>query len=477
MANFQSLVDAARPPREVALLLRAISGDDQTALAAWHEWKRRYSGADPRVAEERLFAAVGNKLVRLDIDAADKAGLSAAKRRVWSFNQLCLRGHARILEGLAAAGLPMMLLKGGARIAAEPGAIGTRVVRDIDVLFPTEHLCEAIQVLIALGMRSVNGRLPGMVKSQPFGYVRPDETSPAAAAEIDVHSVPLRFGQRGNWDDGLWQRAQSAEFLGVPVKVPSVSDRFVHAIAHGLVADDDSPADWAVDALVALRDQRFDPSVVASEIRLRRLGVPLAIGSTILHDTMLAEVPDIIHAACRRDLASPLFRTEMAASMVLGRERTLAQRLLVGVSEVTRSAFQARPARTWNTAWLLHPALRRPRCAWVPFSDGRAEVELPSGMAAPNGRLAVFVSGDGIGAEDRSFDLLLDGTWIGRIRVRRLGAVPYLQDRVMRARIRYRLPSTCLHSGSAKLSFVILDDNKMPSNRSPAGMRAAAQID
>jgi hypothetical protein len=473
--SFESLFQAARPPYRVELLLKVVAGDDRSALAAWQEWRGEHTIADANGAEQRLLSTVGQRLSNLAIDASDKAALASAKRQVWISNQLRLRAHAWIFRRLADAGFPMMLLKGGARIAGD-GAMQTRVVRDIDVLFPSEHLSEAIDILIAMGLRSVNGRLPGMVKSQPFAPVRLVEQRPADYLEIDVHSVPLRLGQRGDWDSELWQRGERVEFMGIPVTVPSVSDRYVHAIAHGLVADEDSPADWAVDAFFALRDKRFDPATVAAEIRHRRIGVPLAIGSTYLRDVLNVDVPEIVFEVCRRDVASSLYRQEMAATMVLGRERVAPQRLLVGIAEWFRSASQARPARTWKTAWLLRPSLLTPKATWAPFIDGKAELPLQSGMGSRIGRMTVFFSGSDICSVGRSFDLLIDGAWIGRLRVRVVDFLRPLSLHTLRATFRYRLPSALVRPGPARLTVVALDDQKMPSNRPLPGIRVAAEI-
>jgi hypothetical protein len=91
--------------------------------------------------------------------------------------------------------------------------------------------------------------------------------------------------------------------------------------------------------------------------------------------------------------------------------------------------------------------------------------------------MAVFVSGSDIGSVDRSFDLLIDGTWIGRLRVRVIGLVRPLHLRILRANFRYRLPTALLRPGPAQLTVVALDEQKMPSNRPLPGIRVAAEID
>ena len=117
-ASLRSLVDAARPQRGPELLVKTIAGDDRTALAAWSSWRKTSSIAAARGADQRLLAAVGRRLSKLDLDRDDRADLATVSRDVWLSNQLRLQAHKWIFEHLAEAGLPMMLLKGGARIAS-----------------------------------------------------------------------------------------------------------------------------------------------------------------------------------------------------------------------------------------------------------------------------------------------------------------------------------------------------------------------
>jgi hypothetical protein len=90
--------------------------------------------------------------------------------------------------------------------------------------------------------------------------------------------------------------------------------------------------------------------------------------------------------------------------------------------------------------------------------------------------MTVFISGSDIASVDRSFDLLIDGAWIGRLRVRGVGLLRPLSRRNLQANLRYHLPSALLRPGPARLSVVALDEQKMPSNRPLPGIRVAAEI-
>jgi hypothetical protein len=101
---------------------------------------------------------------------------------------------------------------------------------------------------------------------------------------------------------------------------------------------------------------------------------------------------------------------------------------------------------------------------------------LRSGMHSPLGRMSVFVSGSNIAVEDRSFDLLIDGIWIGRLRVRIVDLLRPLSLHTLRTTFHYRLPSALVRPGPATLTVVALDEQKMPSKRPLPGIGVAAEI-
>lgn len=470
------LLTNAVPGRDVDLLLRVVAAPVPQATAAWREWRENHTIAGALPRQWRLLGAVGRKLLASEIDPEDRSALAAVKRRIWRDNQLRIRRHATILKSLHEAGIPTMVLKGGSRIASEDGAIETRFVRDIDLLFPSDRLIEALELLIGMGLRSVSGRLPGMVKSQAFARLQPPGQRALDYLEIDVHSVPLRLGQRADNERELWLRSVPATLGDVPVQIPSPADRFVQAIAHGLIADADAPVDWMLDALAALRDPAFCPQVVVKEIEMRRLGVPVAIGALILQRELGAAVPPAIIDACSRDVSRLVYRLEMKGLLKLSRQRSLMDRLVAEYSERKRVAGSDPVRRSWNTSWLFTPSLRAPTADWTHFHRGAARMTLPPSAIANSGRLRVWLSCPDASLGNRSFDLVLDGIWIGRVRLRLTSMLRIVPHRSWIAEIAYRLPSHQAHSGSGQLEIIALDDRKMPTATDLPGFRTASDL-
>jgi hypothetical protein len=359
-----------------------------------------------------------------------------------------------------------MLLKGGARIAANPKDEHLRVIRDIDLLFKPEDLSRALEIAIGAGYRSVSGLLPGLVKSRALAPVFAAGEVRLNDIEVDFHAVPLRLGQTGYHDTELWQCAVDGRLLGLAVKVPSAADRFVQAIAHGLVADDDKPADWIVDAAVALRDPLFDAQVAAREIRRRRLGLPVAVASALLGELGI-EVSEVIVAACKGDVSNALYRWEFAATLKPTRAQTLIERGFVFGAELHRSFFVRARNPTWKTSWLAVPALQQKGNDWSVFVAGRATLTV-DGIGGDH--LTVRFTGIPREPQRPSFDILLENIWIGRVRFRWLHRLVPYWPRSWRAGMTFRLPAGMARPNPARFTIIALDEQKMPTRNGGDGM-------
>lgn len=64
-----------------------------------------------------------------------------------------------------------MILKGGARILSNLDQMGSRYVRDFDLLIPKEHIAKANELLLDHYYRPQKGKLPGKVRSVAFDRV------------------------------------------------------------------------------------------------------------------------------------------------------------------------------------------------------------------------------------------------------------------------------------------------------------------
>ncbi|WP_457936114.1 nucleotidyltransferase family protein [Mesorhizobium sp. 10J20-29] len=465
------LVARARPNDRVWLLLHVILGDDNVAAEAWHSWWSTGPSPEPSLAEQRLLPSVSQRLSLLEIVGGLPPLVSVARRNTYLINQARLKAVRPLLEQILPA-MPVMILKGGARIAVDAQAMHLRSVRDLDLLLPQDHLSEALEIAIANGYRSVSGLLPGPVKSRALAPLFEAGSRRHDYMELDFHAVPLRFGRLGNHDDGLWRRAIDAKLAGLPVKVPSVTDRLLHAVAHGLVADNDKPADWLVDSVIALRDPSFDVAIATEEIAARRLGLPMKIATSLLDELGVA-VPRPIVDACGRDLRGLLFRHEMAASLKPGNRQTLMDRVLLNGAEWRRSFGSRQRIVSWKTAWLAKPSVKHPGSGWNCFVEGRANLSIE---APKDNCLVLRFACPDTSLEGSSFDVLLDGVWIGRARFRLTHLLAPWPVPSWQVRMSYRLPQGRKVQSRALLTIVALDRKKAPTASAPGSLRVSVEM-
>lgn len=290
------------------LLLQAALGEPDAALAAWREW-RRQGGVIDDLDEgcQRILPQVYRNLAAGDWVDPDRERLKGVYRRVWCENQLLFHGARPALGGLVEAGIETMVIKGAALAGLYPGGLGTRPMRDIDVLVPADTVDAALSVLACHGVVAADGRqLAGRRSTQHSAALHGPH-----GIQIDLHWEALaKVGD----DTALWAAAGQGEVAGIPVLVPSPADQLLHACVHGTGCGP-APMRWMTDAMLVLRasgdvlewDHLVDTAVDHHATRnlaraLRRLVCDLA-----------ANVPE---AVLRRLGAAPASVIERAESAV-----------------------------------------------------------------------------------------------------------------------------------------------------------------
>lgn len=116
------------------------------SLAEWDLLVRQARRADLLGRLEKLAEAAG---VLAEIPAAPRRHLESAKRLV-DRHAVAVRWEVeQISKALAPAGIPVVLLKGGAYAAAGLPAARGRVFSDIDIMVPQTELVRAERILVA----------------------------------------------------------------------------------------------------------------------------------------------------------------------------------------------------------------------------------------------------------------------------------------------------------------------------------------
>jgi hypothetical protein len=403
-------------PRPVQLLWTALAGRPEDAAAAYRTWRAESDIEALSEAEFRLLPAVADAIDRLEPQAPIRARLRGLQKYCWSYNIHILRTALPVLEGLARAGIPAVVLKGGGVIARTPEAIRRRGIRDLDLLVRTADVPAAVAVLLAEGFRPVTGRIPGRSRAKAFDKPGPVNPHAPERIEIDLHHRALHLGHRGRFDDDLVDRSLPADLLGRPVRVLSAVDEALVAIGQALQGDANPSHFWIGDALAALRSPGFDAVEFWARARQRQFDTHAAAVLAWL-DRQFGLPPAILatRPPARGWLARRIDHAELRAMARPPRKRGLLDRMLLRLAEVRRGGWR-RPVPPFPT-----DLGRRLSAVWwarEPVAEGR---DITWRIArGSGGEERVILTFSGAPPARADFDLWCGEVWAARLRLRRL---------------------------------------------------------
>ena len=270
-----------------------------------------------------------------------------ARERVIEEQQIWLRllfSQASLaVKALREAGIPCLMLKGGAGLLAGWLKAEDRPVTDIDVLISPERLEEAARILTAKGWSpAFQPYLPCDARrhSRPM-------SSPQGGLLVDIHWFSLRHARWQGVDDVLWQGAWRAELCDGDVLIPSPEDFLVHTIAHGRRAG--SPGSlWKKDVRALLEHPNvcMDWDRVERTVQNYRVAPMVAAGL----EEVGAEAPNCVsEEICERLRRLPIRRSDRFFLQLIRRfpeEIGFGHAVIVGLD-----FFRTRPCRFSELPW------------------------------------------------------------------------------------------------------------------------------
>ena len=415
------------PAPELCLLLKAYICPEKQAHLAWREWLATRSIDNATWAEIRLLAALAGRIPLIDPQSPEQPLLDGVRRFVWTRNQARLDNSMIVIDILNKSGIPVMVLKGMARIATNSALASARYVRDIDIIVDAARIDETCNVLIANGWRPLYGRLPGESRAEPFGRLLPEHPDRITVTQedfhVDVHRSAIHFGRSGTFDDILWTRCNNAVLRGRPVKVPSETDQFIHALAHGVVFDIEKPVDWVIDALDASRGKGFSWDICAAELQRRHIGAAVASGVEFLESELGFKVPEKIHNIIKRDKRYLLYSTEARVYRKPPNDRSSFNKKCMRWAEWLRSRNcfyhpQQQSTTLWEGRKLRQTEREEAKQGITCLTAPIANYKLHSSDLFPDFQLVINIEITGCTDPLIRFDLLLDGIWFGRLRIK-----------------------------------------------------------
>ncbi|WP_454280822.1 nucleotidyltransferase domain-containing protein [Sphingomonas sp. Marseille-Q8236] len=275
---------------------------------------------------ELLLGTLAHRLDGLDLPQPVRQVLDDARAEAMETRRVALWEANRVARALAPLGMPVILLKGTAFVAAGLSAGIGRSIGDCDILVPRQMLAQAEALLAQAGWE--------WVKTDPYDdfYYRQwmHELPPLIHRErdrmLDVHHTILPPTAKSRPDAAAL--IAGAEPLGGGLAVLSHPDMIVHAAAH-LFADGDLSGGlrnlWDIHALI--EERGYD----AVEGHAAHHDLSSAVARALRLSYAIYGTP--VPPACRRlTMTDRLYRRRMIARDGWGR----------GCKPLTRAIFYLR---------------------------------------------------------------------------------------------------------------------------------------
>lgn len=280
----------------MSLLVQVFRQPDEIRRLQAHEWdllvrQARHANLLGRLHHRLLAAGLATEIPRRPANHLLSGAIMAGQQHH------SIRREVRFLrEALAPAGIPLILLKGAAYVAAGLPAAEGRLFADVDILVPREQLGEAESALMMSGWQSTALDAYDQRYYRRWMHELPAMQHIFRSTALDVHHTILPPTARLKPDPRLLVEA-SVEIPGLPgVRTLALPDLILHSATHlfhegepdNLLRDltdldallrhlGTTPGNW--DALVA-RAQRLGlegPLRLALRYTCRVLGTPIPV--------------------------------------------------------------------------------------------------------------------------------------------------------------------------------------------------------
>lgn len=294
------------PTPDQELLLRAALLTGGEAEEAWRRLRPRLALDTMDVASRRLLPLLYRNLRRLGIVDPALGTLKASYATTWAQNQEIFRDVGLLLERLAVAGIPTLLLKGAALVhGGYGGDRGLRPMADFDVAVPVGRTREAVEVL---GRAGWTPRYPVTPSFMRVKHAIAFESG--ARRPCDLHWYVFEECCRPGADDDLWRASVEIEFQGARTRVLSPPDLLLHVCVHGTKWAHTPGIRWIADAMTVLRHDPIDWPRVVEVARRRRYVLRMRETLGFLRERLAAPVPDSALGPLTQEPVGPLERFE-----------------------------------------------------------------------------------------------------------------------------------------------------------------------
>ena len=277
-------------PDELLLLHAILEKNDSTARSYFAKWTEVVDFEKIEGGSFRLIPLLYKKLASTDQPLPQLNKLKGIYRQSLYRNSLLFHKAFMIIAELEKMGVPVILLKGIALVAAYYEDIGARPMNDVDVLVREEDVEKTLRFLKASGWHSKHGLSLG----KPAKHIHSLDLQNRDGYELDVH---WRVFPQCSWagaDMALWEQTETVAFKGVTFMILNPTLQILHNCSHGVRWNTLSSIRWIVDVLKIMekRADFIDWKLLISEANERKLAVTMLHALSFLNSNFNAGIPE-----------------------------------------------------------------------------------------------------------------------------------------------------------------------------------------
>jgi Uncharacterised nucleotidyltransferase len=294
------VVSTILPSDTATCLLQSALWKGPAAQVAWDAWQRSVgSAADflkaDRFGFKRLLPLLQHNLQKEEVVVSPE--VSSILRSARAREELRYASFRRFggdgIRSLTAAGIEIIVLKGAASAAIYYPHPAIRHCHDIDVLVHRGLEKDIASASAAAGFRCSE------IATEPGGVRMTHPSGLPIECHISLSKVPYYPVA----DDAIWNRAQSAEVLGVSCRIPAVTDMLAHLCAHTLWNPRRQSMNWVTDAYLLLESGEFHWRSFLDTIHQWQIDLPAFVILGYLNQVLHSPVPEFALAELKEGAA------------------------------------------------------------------------------------------------------------------------------------------------------------------------------
>jgi Uncharacterised nucleotidyltransferase len=291
-----------------ALLRAALLTDLESAAVAWRAFEERADFDRLSDGEMRLLGTVSKRLGAFAPDSAMRARILGIQRVNWTRSQIAIGEAGTGVRSLAAAGIEMLMIKGGGRLAADPRSARARMISDIDIVVPPDDLRRAFDILLNDGWLPYDSGTPMYVRARLPAAIGVNMLK-GRFGNIDLHRTPFHSPYQSIANDtAIWRRSGHGSLAGANVRVPCPSDAMCIAIAHGAIGAHKN-SDWLADIVAAADTASVDWDLFKALVDDHGLHAPAASALRYVSEKLERPVPREVLRSLEATALRNLLRT------------------------------------------------------------------------------------------------------------------------------------------------------------------------